>query len=97
MVRVHHGAILNQRFHPSLLEREDKLKLFMQYIRTFIDLGGWHVQFNVLTTDILRNAQHNPENYRDLVIRVAGYSAFFTDLESELQEDIIKRTEKVAY
>jgi len=97
LVRVHHGAILNQRFHPSLLEREDKLKLFMQYIRTFIDLGGWHVQFNVLTTDILRNAQHNPENYRDLVIRVAGYSAFFTDLESELQEDIIKRTEKVAY
>lgn len=97
LVRVHHGAILNQRLHPSLLEREDKLKLFMQYIRTFIDLGGWHVQFNLLTTDILRNAQHNPENYRDLVIRVAGYSAFFTDLESELQEDIIKRTEKVAY
>lgn len=97
VVRVHHGAILNQRFHPSLLEREDKLKLFIQYIRTFMDLGGWHVQFNVLTTDILRDAQNNPENYRDLVIRVAGYSAFFTDLESELQEDIIKRTEKVAY
>lgn len=97
VVRVHHGAILNQRFHPNLLEREDKLKLFIQYIRTFMDLGGWHVQFNVLTTYILRDAQNNPENYRDLVIRVAGYSAFFTDLESELQEDIIKRTEKVAY
>jgi len=97
LVRVHHGAILNQRFHPSLLEGENKLKLFMQYIRSFMDLGGWHIQFNVLTTDILRDAQKNPENYRDLVIRVAGYSAFFTDLESALQEDIIERIEKVAY
>ena len=97
LVRVYHGAILNQRFHPSLLEGESKLKLFIQYIRTFMDLGGWHVQFNVVTTDILRDAQKNPKNYRDLVIRVAGYSAFFTGLESELQEDIIKRTEKVAY
>lgn len=97
LVRVYHGAILNQKFHPSLLKGEDKLRLFMQYIRTFMDLGGWHVQFNVVTTDILRDAQNNPENYRDLVIRVAGYSAFFNDLESELQEDIIKRTEKVVY
>ena len=97
LVRVHHGAILNQRFHPSLLEGENKLKLFMQYIRSFMDLGGWYVQFNVVTTDILKDAQKNPENYRDLVIRVAGYSAFFTDLESALQEDIIKRAEKVAY
>jgi len=97
LVRVYHGAILNQRFHPNLLEREDKLKLFIQYIRTFMDLGGWHIQFNVLTTDILRDAQKNPENYRDLVIRVAGYCAFFTDLEIALQEDIIKRAEKVSY
>jgi len=97
LVRVYHGAILNQRFHPSLLEGENKLKLFTQYIRSFMDLGGWHIQFNVVTTDILRDAQKNPENYRDLVIRVAGYSAYFTDLESELQEDIIKRTERVSY
>jgi len=91
--RVPHGSILNQRFHPSLLEGDDKIKLFQQYIRTFMDLGGWHTQFNVVTSDILRKAQKEPENYRDLVIRVAGYSAYFTQLEEELQNDIIERTE----
>jgi formate C-acetyltransferase len=84
---------LNQRFHPSLLEGDDKIKLFQQYIRAFMDLGGWHTQFNVVTSDILRKAQKEPENYRDLVIRVAGYSAYFTQLEEELQNDIIERTE----
>ena len=91
--RVPHGSILNQRFHPSLLEGDDKLKLFQHYIRTFMDLGGWHTQFNVITSDILREAQKKPEKYRHLVIRVAGYSAYFTQLEEELQNDIIERTE----
>jgi pyruvate formate-lyase/glycerol dehydratase family glycyl radical enzyme len=91
--RVPHGSILNQRFHPSLLDGDDKLKLFQQYIRTFMDLGGWHTQFNVITSDILREAQKEPEKYRYLVIRVAGYSAYFTQLEEELQNDIIERTE----
>jgi len=91
--RVPHGSILNQRFHPSLLEGDDKLKLFQHYIRTFMDLGGWHTQFNVITSDILREAQKEPEKYRYLVIRVAGYSAYFTQLEEELQNDIIERTE----
>ena len=91
--RVPHGSILNQRFHPSLLEGDDKLKLFQHYIRTFMDLGGWHTQFNVITSDILREAQKEPEKYRHLVIRVAGYSAYFTQLEEELQNDIIERTE----
>jgi len=91
--RVPHGSILNQRFHPSLLDGDDKLKLFQQYIRTFMDLGGWHTQFNVLTSEILRRAQREPEKYRHLVIRVAGYSAYFTQLEEELQNDIIERTE----
>jgi formate C-acetyltransferase len=91
--RVPHGSILNQRFHPSLLDGDDKLKLFQQYIRTFMDLGGWHTQFNVVTSEILRRAQREPEKYRHLVIRVAGYSAYFTQLEKELQNDIIERTE----
>ncbi len=91
--RVPHGSILNQRFHPSLLDGDDKLKLFQQYIRTFMDLGGWHTQFNVVTSEILRRAQREPEKYRHLVIRVAGYSAYFTQLEEELQNDIIERTE----
>jgi formate C-acetyltransferase len=97
MQKVPHGAVLNQRFHPSLLEGDEKLGLFMQYIRTYIDLGGWETQFNVVTSDVLREAQKNPDHYQDLVIRVAGYSAFFTQLEEELQKDIIERTEKTAY
>jgi len=95
--RVPHGAVLNQRFHPSLLEGDEKLKHFMQYIRSFMELGGWKTQFNVVTSDILRDAQKNPDNYRGLVIRVAGYSAYFTQLEAELQKDIMERTEKLAY
>ena len=62
-----------------------------------MDLGGWHTQFNVITTETLRKAQKTPEQYRDLVIRVAGYSAYFTQLEEELQNDIIERTEMIAY
>ena len=88
---------MNMRFHPSLLEGEEKLKLFMQYIRAYMDLGGWETQFNVVTSDVLREAQKYPDNYRDLVIRVAGYSAYFTQLEAELQKDVMERTEKTAY
>jgi len=69
----------------------------MQYIRSYMDLGGWETQFNVVTSDILKEAQKYPDNYRDLVIRVAGYSAYFTQLEEELQNDIMERTEKMAY
>jgi formate C-acetyltransferase len=97
MQRVPHGAVLNQRFHPSLLEGDEQLELFMHYIRSFLDLGGWHIQLNVVTSDILREAQRVPENYRDLVIRVAGYSAYFTQLEKDLQNDIMSRTEKRDY
>jgi formate C-acetyltransferase len=91
--RVPHGSILNQRFHPSLLEGDDKIERFEQYIRAFMDLGGWHTQFNVITSDLLQQAQREPEKYQHLVIRVAGYSAYFTQLEEELQNDIIERTE----
>jgi formate C-acetyltransferase len=69
-----HGSILNQTLHPSYWrEREDRA--IFRFIRTFMDLGGWHIQFNVLTTDSLREAQKKPEEYRGLVVRVAGYSA----------------------
>ena len=97
MERAPHGSILNQRIHASLLNGEDKLDVFTHYIRTFMNLGGWHTQFNVISSDILRHAQREPEKYRDLVIRVAGYSAYFTQLEAELQNDIIDRTEQTAY
>lgn len=95
--RVPHGSVLNQRFHPTLLEGKDKIKRFEHYIRTFMDLGGWHTQFNVVTSDILRKAQREPEKYRHLIIRVAGYSAYFTQLEEEIQDDIIERTEYKAH
>ena len=95
--RAPHGSVLNQRFHPSLFKGEDKTRLFTQYIRAFMNLGGWHTQFNVVTSDVLREAQRIPEKYRDLVIRVAGYSAYFTQLEVELQDDIIQRTEQIRY
>jgi formate C-acetyltransferase len=92
--RVPHGCVLNQRFHPSLFEGEGKLELFSDYMRTFMDLGGWECQFNVVTTEMLKEAQQNPEKHRNMVIRVAGYSAYFTELEKELQDDIINRTEQ---
>ena len=94
--RIPHGTILNQRFHPSVMEGEDKLRLFTRYIRTFMDLGGWHNQMKVVTSDILKAAQQAPEEHKDLVIRVAGYSAYFTQLEKEVQDDIIDRTEHVS-
>jgi formate C-acetyltransferase len=94
--RIPHGTILNQRFHPSVMEGDDKLRLFTRYIRTFMDLGGWHNQMNVVTSDILKAAQQSPDEHKDLVIRVAGYSAYFTQLEKEVQDDIIDRTEHVS-
>ncbi len=97
MERAPHGSILNQRIHASLLNGEDKLDVFSHYIRSFMNLGGWHTQFNVISSDMLRHAQREPEKYQDLVIRVAGYSAYFTQLETELQNDIIERTEQTAY
>ena len=92
--RVPHGSVLNQRFHPSIFDGEGKVKLFADFIRTFMDLGGWECQYNVVTNEMLREAQKEPEKYRNLVIRVAGYSAYFTELEKELQDDIICRTEQ---
>jgi formate C-acetyltransferase len=62
-------------------------------IRTYFDLGGWEIQFNVVSADTLREAQKHPEDYKDLVVRVVGYSAFFVELEKVVQDDIIRRTE----
>lgn len=83
--------LLNQRFLPQFLRGELK-KIFTDYIRTWSDLGHWHIQFNVVDSEILREAQENPDKYANLVVRVAGYSAFFVDLSEHTQEDIISRT-----
>jgi formate C-acetyltransferase len=95
LVRATNGVILNQKFSPGILRSDEDIRRFVQLCRTFLcSLGGLHVQFNVISAETLRDAQKNPEKYRDLLIRVTGYSAFFTDLDPEIQEDIIARTEQ---
>jgi pyruvate-formate lyase len=90
---VTNGTQYNQRYHPNALEGAQGLNALVQLIQTFFEEGGYHIQFNVVSTDKLRDAQKRPEKYRDLVVRVAGYSAFFVDLDPAVQEDIIQRTE----
>ena len=93
MVCIPHGAILNMRFSPSLLCSDEGLAKFSAFIRGYVRLGGWHNQFNVVSTETLREAQKHPAKYRGLVIRVSGYSALFVELSPEVQEDIIARVE----
>jgi pyruvate-formate lyase len=78
---------------PAFFEGEDALDKFVTLLRGFCTLKIPHVQFNVVSAETLRDAQLNPEEYRHLVVRVAGYSAYFTELDRELQDEIIRRTE----
>ena len=87
------GTLLNQKFHPSALAGEAGLEKFVAYLRGFFDRKGMHVQYNVVSRETLLDAQAHPENYKTLVVRVAGYSALFTTLSRSLQDDIINRTE----
>ena len=91
------GTLLNQKFTPQLLKDDDGLDKFVQLIRTFFKLGGHHVQFNVVDAATLRAAQESPERYRDLIVRVAGYSDYFCDLSQALQDEIIARTEHTSF
>ena len=89
------GVLLNQKLSPSALANETQKQKLISIIRTFFaTLKGWHVQYNIVSRDTLLAAKKNPENYRDLVVRVAGYSAFFTTLSPDTQDDIIARTEQ---
>lgn len=87
------GSILNVKFSPNVVRGEEGQKRFSSYVRGMIKAGVWHAQFNVADTATLRAAQKDPDNYKDLIVRVAGYSAFFTALSPKLQEDVIDRTE----
>jgi formate C-acetyltransferase len=89
------GVLLNQKVNPQTLQsEEDKMKLIMM-LRTFFNrLDGFHVQYNVVSRDTMREAQQHPEKHRDLIVRVAGYSAFFNVLSRKTQDDIIERTEQ---
>ena len=88
------GTLLNQRFLPSVLATKQDLKQLAGLIRTYFHLGGHHIQFNVVDTETLRKAQQVPDEYRNLLVRVAGYSDYFVDLDHEHQEEIISRTEQ---
>jgi formate C-acetyltransferase len=88
------GTLLNQRFLPSVLATEQDLDKLGGLIRTYFTLGGHHIQFNVIDTKTLRSAQQHPDEYRNLLVRVAGYSDYFVDLDKEHQEEIINRTEQ---
>ena len=88
------GTLFNQKFHPSALSGREGLEKFVALIRSYFDQKGMHMQFNVVSRETLLDAQAHPENYKHLVVRVAGYSALFTTLSRSLQDDIIRRTEQ---
>jgi formate C-acetyltransferase len=87
------GTLLNQKFTPQVLANDEGLDKLVQLVRTYFKLDGHHIQFNVVDAATLRAAQQNPEEYRSLIVRVAGYSDYFCDLSKTLQEEIIARTE----
>lgn len=91
------GTLLNLRFLPNLLKRDSDRVKFRQLIRAYFDLGGHHVQFNIVDTATLRAAQKHPEDYRDLLVRMAGYSDYFNDMNIDLQQEIIARTENESF
>ena len=91
------GTLLNQKFTPQLLQDADGLDKLVQLVRTYFKLDGHHIQFNVVDAATLRAAQETPEDYRDLIVRVAGYSDYFCDLSEALQEEIITRTEHESF
>ncbi|GJQ64808.1 MAG: glycyl radical enzyme [Melioribacteraceae bacterium] len=88
------GTLLNQKFTPDILSDESNKIKILHLIRTYFKLDGHHIQFNVVDANTLREAQKNPEMYRDLIVRVAGYSDYFINLGNDLQEEIIRRTEQ---
>ncbi len=88
------GTLFNMKFHPSALAGESGLESFVALVCGYFDQKGSHMQFNVVSRETLRDAQKNPEKYKSLVVRVAGYSALFTTLSRSLQDDIINRTEQ---
>jgi len=87
------GTLLNMKFSPGLVATDDGIDKWGHLVRSYFKMDGHHVQFNVVTAETLRQAQANPEQHRDLIVRVAGYSDYFCDLSLELQEEIISRTE----
>jgi formate C-acetyltransferase len=91
------GTLLNQRFLPDVLEGEGGIEKLAHLIRVYFRLNGHHLQFNIIDSQTLRNAQTAPDEYRDLLVRVAGYSDYFIDLDKHHQEEIIARTGQASF
>lgn len=91
--KISGGSVFNMRFNPEAVDTPEKLKKFASLLLTYCEKGGYHVQFNFLSADTLRDAQRHPELYRDLLVRVATWSAFFVELSGKVQDDIIARIE----
>jgi trans-4-hydroxy-L-proline dehydratase len=87
------GTLLNQRFLPGLLKKEEDVIKLGHLIRSYFTLGGHHIQFNIVDTATLLAAQANPSDYKDLMVRMAGYSDYFNDMNTDLQQEVIERTE----
>ena len=88
------GTLQNQKFTPSVVAGEQGLDQMANLVRTYFNLDGHHIQFNVIDKQTLIAAQQNPEEYKDLIVRVAGYSDYFRNLSKALQDEIIERTEQ---
>lgn len=91
------GTLLNQKFTPKLLEGDEGIDNLAHLIRGYFKLDGHHIQFNVISAATLREAQRDPEKYKNLIVRVAGYSDYFCDLNRDLQDEIISRTENTSF
>ena len=91
------GTLLNQRFLPSLMKRDQDIEKLGHLIRTYFAMGGHHIQFNIVDTATLLAAQQCPEDYKDLLVRMAGYSDYFNDMNADLQQEVIERTENEAF
>jgi pyruvate-formate lyase len=89
------GVCLNIRLHPTTLSRDDGIAKLRDMVKAYMDSGGAEAQFNVVSTDVLRKAQREPGEYRNLVVRIAGYSAYFVELTLDCQNDLISRHENV--
>ena len=87
------GTLLNQKFTPDILSDEQGIVKLLHLIRAYFKMDGHHIQFNVVDAETLKQAQRFPDKYRNLIVRVAGYSDYFVDLGMDLQNEIIKRTE----
>jgi formate C-acetyltransferase len=87
------ATLFNLKFHPAVLNDEESIRKFWALVKTYADMGGYHIQFNVVDRDTLLDAQRHPGNYKDLVVRLAGFSVFFVELAPQVQMEIISRTE----